>query len=402
MDRIRREIEFDKILDNFMQFIVNRNMSYYDSSDSYFSSKKPTLGRRIKFYLRFLILVIYTVKYGLLLLYPDKLQWTLLKDATIIFGEQADLVQAMMFSIGMLTLMSKLVFAYYESRKNLYLFNVYVDWKAGKPIYQISEKHMKKLTLKAFVIYYGFIRIAASYGFFFTILTTLWATIVTYLYLDYGNVIILCFWTIIVIMACNETIFTLAVSTYFFSIPITRLNYLFDELIDKLRVAIRWNNELRLHQILQSYDQLIDVIQQLSGPYNMSIGLVYCLVPYFISIIIELMRIKRNDLLFIWLRMAFLALFIATNITVFIINQISASITVRNKSIHKYLYPMFCNRRQRKLEIKLKFDSFIARLNTQFIGFYCFNLFEFTKMVYYQYVLSVSSCYFLILDIFKK
>ena len=385
-----------------MQFIVNRNMSYYDSSDSYFSGKKPTLSRRIKFYLRFLILVIYTVKYGLLLLYPDKLQWTLLKDATIIFGEQADLVQAMMFSIGMLTLMSKFVFAYYESRKNLYLFNVYVDWKAGKPIYQISEKHMKKLTLKAFIIYYGFIRIAASYGFFFTILTTLWATIVTYLYLDYGNVIILCFWTIIVIMACNETIFTLAVSTYFFSIPITRLNYLFDELIDKLRVAIRWNNERRLHQVLQSYDQLIDVIQQLSGPYNMSVGLVYCLVPYFISIIIELMRIKRNDLLFIWLRMAFLALFIATNITVFIINQISASITVRNKPIPRHLYPMFFNGRQRKLEIKVKFDSFIARLNNQFIGYYCLNLFKFTKMVYYQYVLSVSSSYILITDILKK
>ena len=188
------------------------------------------------------------------------------------------------------------------------------------------------------------------------------------------------------------------ISTYFFSIPITQLNYLFDELIEKLRVSIRWNNEQRLYQVLQSYDQLIGVVQQLSGQYNMIIGLVYCLLPYFISLNIELMRINRDDLLFKWLRGACLVLFVSSNIAIFMINQISASITVRNKSIHKYLYPMFCNGRNRKLKI----DSFIARLNTQFIGFYCFNLFQFTKLVFYQYVLSVSSSYFLIIDVLKK
>ena len=155
-------------------------------------------------------------------------------------------------------------------------------------------------------------------------------------------------------------------------------------------------------QVLQSYDHLIGYIQQLSGPYNMVIGLVYCFLPFVISINIEVLRIKRNDLLFICLRMTFLSLFISTNIYVFIINQISASITVRNKPIPRHLYPMFFNGRQRKLEIKVKFDSFIARLNNQFIGYYCLNLFKFTKMVYYQYVLSVSSSYILITDILKK
>ena len=244
--------------------------------------------------------------------------------------------------------------------------------------------------------------IASHFGFFLTILMSLWATITTYLYFDYGNIIILCFWTIIVIIWSYEAIFLFAMPTFFFSIPITHLNYLFDELIDKLRVSIKWNNEQRLHQVLQSYHQLIGCVQQLSGPYNMVIGLVYCFFPYIISINIELMRIKRNDLLFKWLRIAFLVLFIIQNIALFIINQISASITIRNKSIPRHLYPMFFNGRQRKLQIKLKIDSFIARLNTQFIGYYCFNLFKFTKMVYYQYVLSVSSCYFLIIDVFKK
>ena len=402
MDRIRRKIDYFKIMDNFMEFIIDRNMLYYDSIESYFSRKEPTLWRKTKFYLRFLILVIFTVKYGLLSLYPDTLQWTLMKDATMIFGKQGNLQQAMMFSVGILTLVPKLVFAYYESRKKLYLLNLFADCKARKPMYRISQKHLKKLSLKAFIIYYGSIRIGAYYALFLAIFMATWATIATYLYLDYGNVIILCFWTIIVIIACNETLFAWVIFAYFVYIPITLLNYIFDELILKLKVSIRWNNEQHLHQVLQSYDQLIGVIQRLSGPYNMIIGIVYILAPYFISINIELMRIERNDFLFKCLKLAFLALFLASNICIFIINQISASITVRNKSIRKYLYPIFFSGRKRKLQIKLKFDSFIARLNTQFIGFYCFNLFEFTKLVYYQYVLSVSSCYFLIMDVFKK
>ena len=32
----------------------------------------------------------------------------------------------------------------------------------------------------------------------------------------------------------------------------------------------------------------------------------------------------------------------------------------------------------------MKIDSFIARLNEEYIGFYCFNLFPFTKLAYFQ------------------
>ena len=43
---------------------------------------------------------------------------------------------------------------------------------------------------------------------------------------------------------------------------------------------------------------LIKDIEQLSGAYNMIIGLVYCFVPYLIAINVELIKINRNDILF--------------------------------------------------------------------------------------------------------
>ena len=138
---------------------------------------------------------------------------------------------------------------------------------------------------------------------------------------------------------------------------------------------------------------------KISGPYNMIIGLVYCIVPYIITLCLESTKIDGDDLLFTLMKGAIFCLFVKANVNAFIINQISASITVRNKSVHKYLYPMFCSKRKTRIRTKLSIDSFIARLNTQFIGFYCFYLFPFTKMAFYKYAFTVSTCYFLITNI---
>ena len=403
MDRILRkfDINFDKIVDKFYKYCIDSHGVYYDSIDSYYSGREPTIRRKTKFYLNYLVLVIYNVKCGLLSLYPDKLQWTPLKDFTLIFGKQVQFVHAMFFSLGIVTILGKLIIFYLESRKKLILNDMVVDWKARKPLYQISEKHLNKITLRAFILYYGYIRITGFIIMFMVTLIATRVTITTYLYHNYGNVIILWFWTIIFIINSNQIKNIMLIGTFLFYIPITRLNYIFDELIERLRVSIRWNNEQRIHQVLHSYNELIGVVQQLSGYYNMVIGLVYCIVPYIIALCLELTKIDRHDLLFTLLKRAFLGLFIITNVNAFIINQISASITVRNKSIHKYLYPMFCSNRKTRIHTKLKIDSFIARLNTQFIGFYCFNLFKFTKMAFYQYAFTVSTSYFLIKSFLK-
>ena len=266
-----------------------------------------------------------------------------------------------------------------------------VDLKARKQKYQMSQKHIKKITFRARLLYYGYIRIITFTLLSIGIAMAISATIATQIYC---NVIILWFWTIVFIIAVNEITFIAIIGTIFFNIPITVLNYRFDELIDKLRVSLRWNNTNAIHRIIESYNELISDCQQLSGPYNLIIGLVYILGPYIIAIFFELMKIERNDWLFKCVKFACIIIFIMITINAFIINQISASITVRNKSIHKYLYIIFCSKRIIKFRTKLTIDSFIARLNTQFIGFYCFNLFKFTKMAFYQFALSITTCYF--------
>ena len=144
-----------------------------------------------------------------------------------------------------------------------------------------------------------------------------------------------------------------------------------------------------------------NIIKDLSGPYNIVIGLIYCIVPYIITIPTKFFKLPNDTLILVLAKMFAYAICIAAILNAYIINQIAASITVRNKSFHKYLYPMFFGNKSMDLRTKLKMDSFIARLHKQFIGYECFNLFKFTKLSFYQYILTIVSTYILISNVLK-
>ena len=134
----------------------------------------------------------------------------------------------------------------------------------------MSQKHIKKLTSRTWLLYYGYMRINGSIVFFICTMAAILTTMVTYLYCDYGNVITLWFWTITFIIAINDFLIIVFYVSFCFYIPITLLNFRFDELIDKLRVSIRWNNNNAIHRIIENYNDLISDCKQLSGTYKVS------------------------------------------------------------------------------------------------------------------------------------
>ena len=72
---------------------------------------------------------------------------------------------------------------------------------------------------------------------------------------------------------------------------------------------------------------------------------------------------------------------------------LAASITVSNKSLPKYLYRVFCDKRYKDLKVKLKMYSLLHRIDYQFIYFLSYNMFEFTKIAFYQYMIAVVTYY---------
>ena len=401
MDLILRKTNLNKINEELIQFVIDRYFFYYDSIESYYSRKEPTLKRKVMYYLTFLLLAIYNVKYGILSLYADKEQMTLLSDVTEVIGDGSKLLSAMLFSLGVCTMLAKVTFFYYEKQSNIKFIDIFFELKMGNPIYKIRMQHHNKLTFRSFILFHIYIKTFGLFAELFGDFCTIVATIALHLKGDCGSVVILWISTLNVLFVFHQLPLTLAAS-YVLYVPITLLKHKLDELIKNLKVSIRWNNENGIHKVLNNYNELIDIVQQLSGPYNMIIGGIYCFVPYLIAVSIELVKLDNNDPILIMIEYLHWLIFILAIITSFLVNQLSASITIRNKSIPKHLYPMFFNERNIKLRTKLKIDSFIARLNKQFIGYYCFNLFKFTKLAFYQYALTVSSSYILVFNFFKN
>ena len=102
----------------------------------------------------------------------------------------------------------------------------------------------------------------------------------------------------------------------------------------------------------------------------------------------------------------------------YIVNYLCTSITTANQSITKYLYKVFNDQNFNRLSqqsvglnlnynfgqlsnimVHMKIDSFIARLNEEYIGFYCFNLFPFTKLAYFQYLYIFMTSFVLIYEL---
>ena len=148
---------------NVYQYAAQGCVYYYDTIENYFSRKEPTLRRKIRYYLTFVLLAIFNIKYGLLTLYPDKVQLTLLKDFTLLFGIEAKLLYAMFFCLGFVGFSAKLMLAYYESRSNLKFWDIIVELKAGHPLYKLNKEHHNKLTLRAMILYYVYVRALALF-----------------------------------------------------------------------------------------------------------------------------------------------------------------------------------------------------------------------------------------------
>ena len=192
-----------------------------------------------------------------------------------------------------------------------------------------------------------------------------------------------------------------------------------DEIIKSIRFHLIWRNKVRLYNNLRVYHSFTITFDKVSKPINMLIGMMYAMTPVILSQAIMMVTkqeinnewktiVKRLTIIYITIIM----------IVVFIINHLCTSITTANQSIAKYLYKVFNDQNFNRLsqqsvglnlnynfgqliniKIHMKIDSFIARLNEEYIGFYCFNLFPFTKLAYFQFLYIFMTSFLLIYDL---
>ena len=146
-------------------------------------------------------------------------------------------------------------------------------------------------------------------------------------------------------------------------------------------------------KLISHYNRTIISQRILAEIYNIYMGNIYFSTPIIIS---YLMPISMDKELPIFSRVFALVTWLLLALMLNFIMYLVSSLSKFNSIIAKQLYCRFCGRRMKSLMTMVKLDSFIARLTKEYIGFRCFTLLKFKRLSFYQYLVGISSCYFLI------
>ena len=228
MDKLRqkaRDVNVVTIGEKVFEYAFDNYIFYHDSMDGYYSRKSPSLRRKIMFFWIFFLLFVEIVKCIYVSLYPELQLWLPIKDGLMVFGKQANSVYALLLSLGMVTFFAKLTMVFYESRSQIGVFDLMVAWKARVSHFTIRSDHERSLTVKAFLLYYVYLKFLGNIVFFFIMFGAFAVTIGAYLYFDYGNVVLLWLWTLAFMVVMKQMILVVLIGSFFFYIPISGLIY---------------------------------------------------------------------------------------------------------------------------------------------------------------------------------
>ena len=139
------------------------------------------------------------------------------------------------------------------------------------------------------------------------------------------------------------------------------------------------------------YNQLVIDIKMCRRVFDPVICIVYVTLPFPFGLLCQLIIDSH------WLPrlLAAVALAILGSAN-YIVYYMVSSICPINKIIVKLLITIQFDERHKTRQMKLKIDSLVERLSKEFVGFYCLYAIKFNRMSFYQYILGISTTYFLV------
>ena len=384
-------------LDILEDFINNGYHHIYPSIESYVQRKTIRMRRVFMYYLTLIFHVIYTLRWAIIMQYPNNNVLNHLGE----FHQHKFKIQIQttsFFYAGLFVTFVIIFINYFDFKHVNYHFDILYHIRARTPGYRLSNKYERKLFISSCVL----AKISkVSYRKFLTptlCMSTSFLAINRYLIeQDDCNIITLMINSLAFLIWIRQLISMVLYGSLLFYIIMTYLKYRFMDMLEVIRSFNLINTNAT---IFVSYDHLSKLVKSISLTFNTLIGLVYLTSPFVTNTFIDMFI--DNDLSIIPRMLAFLA-FAITFIANYIIYYTASSISQFNIEISKILYPTCTKRHHIKYcEKKMKIDSFIDRLNNEFIGFNCLFFIKFNRMSFYEYIMTFSSCYFLVYSIANK
>ena len=259
--------------------------------------------------------------------------------------------------------------------------------KFGRQLYKLNKRNQNRFNFLFYVFYYVFMKGVTL--IFSNLIIAFHFMVCLYVYVNSEhliNPIMLVVDLAMYVLFIKTMNYTTYIGIPMIVMTIVFVCYKFDELRRSLMIVIHRQDSKQILIHIRLHSRLTLLCKRFSNLNNITLGLVYTLIPYVSVLSIECFKSETDSYFDIIAKLIFLFTFSLVNLNSYLINQSAASISVRSKVFPKLCYKVFLtSNRSYNMRFKLKVEGFIARLNKEFVGFRCFNLFKFTKLAFYKY-----------------
>ena len=384
-----------KTLHSYENKITSNYIIYHESYDSYCNDEKTSTKRLVVYWLFWLLNLVHLVEFFICMISSNQTIHRNISYPVMVFTEQYKIMHIVMFLCTLDILLGKISTLFFETKRRAQFLTLLHSWQIDhQHLFGLNEVNTNKLIIQGQLVYWT--------GQYFIIvgITTIYSIIIyysvqAYLYHNY-HLAHISLHTIAVLIWFRNSLNFAFVSFFSLVMPITMINYKFDEILKALRINIRWNNASKVIESIKQHDITTRLLNELGDMYSTILFVFYLMWPYTLGALIKLFFVPGLNK---YVKISIVLIVVCFTISIYYFNYICASITVRNKNAPKYLYSNFIRSNKIKISIMMKIEAFLLKLITDFIGIYCLNMFKFTKLSFYQYFMTISTAYILIFEL---
>ena len=395
-------------------YLVDNYILYYDSYHNYQDRVEPPFKRKIMYHGISLLLISVLIKFFLLTLFDDDSLKINMGDILPVYTAYYRKGYIFFINFLLLFIMFRRVILYYEKKLTINI-NEIKTINNGSNIFKYNNNESSLIIIANFAYWIKYFYLI---GFYLISTLHIIFSLATYIFTHNNyNIIILMVSTI-----HNIICFKILNTNYPGYAMITLTTFIFlklkqNDIIKSIRFNVLWRNKFRLYDNLKQYHQFTRLVDKLGKLINVLSGIIYLITPFFISQILWILTEEEpKNLLDKVAQVLFIFMVIVMIIVIYIFDDILSRIAKVSHHLPKYLYPIFHDKQFTRFQhtiglnlnyrsgilsdimVRIKIDSFIARLNEEFVGFYCFNLFEVTKLAFFEYIYMLMSVFVLIQD----
>ena len=393
-------------LKQFEKNLVKNYVILSNSFEDYAVNHSVPESKKIKWYLINLFLMVNIIKYAIIF-FVDKPWLTSSLGELVYILYKMKVMSCFMFVACFNTSVFMINSRFLEVTKKFVILDEFNKVIADRRIDGMRITLQRKFAIYCLLLNKGIVELQVQ---FILVLVVILLTLLVYLaYHDtsmQNNLVSLLFgaFNFFVLIKYLSSIGLITITL--FILNVIYLKYKFIDFLKFLDQCVKQNSNFE--QAIVRHKVFSDLLLKSSKFINIILGCFYNLNPILIVITVQILI---DDATLLWVKALMGLSWSFVFMAAFIISKLSTWIPTNNMNIPNMIYPLICARCKHKeanlwtmlmdyhhsLRWLLKLDEFIAALNTNFLGFYCFNLFKFTKQSFYQLFLTISLVYILII-----